>query len=372
MNVVTHPVAPRQLLLDPNNYRFHDLPNFRHVTNMARFSEPGVQERTLQILQDTESFELEALKDSIATNGYVPLEQVVVEKFGAPLNPEEQQYLVIEGNRRVAAVRALLREHEAGARDLPQPILDSIGALPVAEVVGTEQERKQYQQTLMAIRHIAGIREWGAYQQATLIADLYENEERSFSRVAERVGISSREVARRYRAIKALQQMEEDEEFSESAAPRLYSFFHEAVSQPKVREWLGFSDETFRAESADNRRAFYELMSPRDVDGEVLPAKLQNANRQVRQLKDIVDKPVPLRMLLDPERPFEDAVRAAEEENVQDEEGALEHSLAVALNALREPGIDAWLEPTERARELWSQFVRVVDHVRRLIPENAA
>ena len=63
-------------------------------------------------------------------------------------------------------------------------------------------------------------------------------------------GISSREVARRYRASKALKQMEEDEEFSVSfAEPRLYVFFHEAVSQPKVREWLELNDVTYKAEN---------------------------------------------------------------------------------------------------------------------------
>jgi hypothetical protein len=76
----------------------------------------------------------------------------------------------------------------------------------------------------------------------------------------------------------------------------------------------------------------------------VLPPKLQ----------DIVDKPVPLKLLLDPERPFEEAVRAAEDETVSDETGILEHSLAQAFQAIKAPSIDAWLNPSERAIALWS------------------
>jgi len=117
------------------------------------------------------------------------------------------------------------------------------------------------------------------------VVEMYDNEEHAFGPVAQRIGISSREVARRYRASKALEQMEEDEEFGDYAAPRLYAFFHEAVSQPKVRDWLKFSDQTYRSENEESRRVFYELLSPREIDGEVCPPKLKNANQQVRHLR---------------------------------------------------------------------------------------
>jgi hypothetical protein len=99
----------------------------------------------------------------------------------------------------------------------------------------------------------------------------------------------------------------------------------------------------------------------------MLPPKLQNANRQVRQLKDIVDKPVPLKLLFDPERPFEEAVRAAEDETVSDETGVLEHSLAQAFQAIKAPSIDAWLNPSERAVAIGSEFVKAVDQIKRLL-----
>jgi len=355
-------LPPDRLLLDPNNYRFHDISTYRRVPNRARYAEKGVQDRALNLLQTIGSFELEALKDSILTNGYVPLEQIVVEKFGSDENGN--YYLVIEGNRRVAAVKTLLEEHEAGAVDIEDDTLSSLKELPVIIIIGTDDERSSYRQTLMAIRHIGGIREWGPYQQARLIVELYEREEHQFGRVAQRIGISAREVGRRYRASKALEQMENNDEFSEYAEPRLYAFFHEAVSQPKVRDWLQWSDDTFSAEDNESCRSFYELLSPRTVEDQVLPAKLQNASRQVRQLKEIVDKAGPLKILLDPEKPFEDAVEAAKSEAIEDETGVLERSIAQALNALKEPSIDAWLNPTEHAKEIWDDLVALVDKVR--------
>ena len=365
MQVNALDLSPKQLILDPNNYRFHDLSGYKEVSR-SRYAEAGVQERALQFLRDTTSFNLGALRDSIISNGFVPFEQIVVESYqpaGAP-----PLYVVVEGNRRVAAITMILRDHEGGALTLPEASLASLKTISVIEIVGSEAERSRYQKTLMAIRHVAGIQEWGPYQQARLVVEMYDNEEHAFGPVAQRIGISAREVARRYRASKALEQMEEDEEFGEYAAPRLYSFFHEAVSQPKVREWLNFSDQTYCAENADTRRVFYELLSPREVDGETQPPKLQNANRQVRQLKDIVGKPVPLKILADPDKAFDDAVRAAEAETPHDETGVLEHALGVALQALRQPSIDAWLDPDERAKEIWAELVGVVDKVRKLIP----
>jgi hypothetical protein len=81
-------------------------------------------------------------------------------------------------------------------------------------------------------------------------------------------------------------------------------------------------------------------------------------------LKEIVDKPVPLKILADPEKSFEDAVRAAEAETPQDETGVLEHALGIALQALKQPSIDAWLTPDDRALKLWSDLVGVVDKIR--------
>jgi hypothetical protein len=356
VQIMQHKVTPNQLLLDPNNYRFHDLPGYRAV-NRTRYGEPGVQERALQFLLDTPSFDLGPLRESIIANGFVPFEQIVVEAYKPDAKPP--QFVVVEGNRRAAAIRTILRDHDGGALDLCPDVLESVMSLNVIEITGTKEERNKYQKTLMAIRHVAGIREWGPYQQARLVVEMFDNEEHAFGPVAQRIGISSREVARRYRASKALEQMENDEEFSEYADPKLYSFFHEAVSQPKVRDWLKFSDETYKAEDTEARRIFYELLSPREVDGEIHQPKLQNANRQVRQLKDIVDKPFPLKVLSDQEKSFEEAVKAAEAETPQDEAGVLEHALGVALQALRQPSIDAWLSPDDRTRQIWSDLVSV-------------
>jgi hypothetical protein len=357
-------VKPDQLLLDPNNYRFHDIKGYKEVKQKSRYHESGVQDRALDLLSTTTAFDLDALKDSIRTNGYIPIEQIVVVPYAQ--DGGKEQYLVIEGNRRAASIKTLLSEANSGSVDLSESVKSSLERVPVVVLTGTEEEIGTYQRTLMAIRHVAGIREWGPYQQAKLVVEMFEETGASLGSVAQKIGISSREVARRYRASKALRQMEEDEEFADYAEPRLYVFFHEAVSQPKVRDWLGFNDETYRAENEDARRLFFELLSPVEIEGEKKQPKLTSANQQVRQLKEIVTKTYALEILADPEKTFEDAFRASQSDLVEDDDGVVERSLAQAIAALKKPGL-AYMDANDRAKELWLELKAQVERIEKIV-----
>lgn len=360
-------VAPGQLLLDPNNYRFHDLVGYSVVKKKSRYQESGVQQQALRFLRDTTAFDLGSLKDSIRTNGYIPVEQIVVVYYDE-IDQIGRRYLVIEGNRRAASLKILIEESSAGAIDLPESIRESLERIPVIVLSGGDLEIETYQRTLMAIRHVAGIREWGPYQQAKLVVEMFEEEGATLGSVAQKIGISSREVARRYRASKALRQMEDDEEFSEFAEPRLYVFFHEAVSQPKMREWLGFNNETYKSENDEARHLFFELLSPTEVNGERRPPKLTNASQQVRQLKDIVTKPYALEVLADPDKSFDDAVRASQADIVEDDEGVVERSLAIAVNSLKKPGL-LYMQSNNRAKELWADLLVQIEMIKKVIPK---
>ena len=88
------------LLLDPNNPRFLDLPGWKFVPK-HRFAESGVQQKTETLLRDNSEFSLRVLRDSILENGWVPLEQIVIR----PFESTPDLYVIVEGNRRIAAIR---------------------------------------------------------------------------------------------------------------------------------------------------------------------------------------------------------------------------------------------------------------------------
>jgi hypothetical protein len=105
------------------------------------------------------------------------------------------------------------------------------------------QSLKHAERIIMGIRHVAGPREWGAYQQALLVSELKDYEALEFRDIGGTLGISSVEAARPYRAIGALKQMEGDELFSKRAEPAFYRLFHELVALPDVRSKFGWSSD---------------------------------------------------------------------------------------------------------------------------------
>ncbi len=294
------------LLVDPNNFRFHDRKGFV-VAADTRYHEASVQSRALQRLREDAA----TLKKSIMSNGYMPIERIIVR----PYPHQAGWYVVIEGNRRVAAATWIIEDRDAGV-DIPQSVIDTITRLPCV-IVEEEGSDDLFRNRLMGIRHVSGISNWGGYQRAKLIATLRDDLGQTPQDIADSLGLTVHEVNRRYRAFKALQQMKEDEEFAEYATPDLYPLFHEAVSIPAVREWLGWDDASFRFEKDTDLKQFYQLLCPRAGDEEEAQADAKISSREeMRRLGEILPKPEARRVLLDATKQFQDALSLANQDQM--------------------------------------------------------
>ncbi|MFA6091984.1 MAG: ParB N-terminal domain-containing protein [Elusimicrobiota bacterium] len=291
------------LLLDPNNYRFLDNPNYKKKLK-GKYHLAEVQAATLRLLEQDKRYQLAELKKSIMANGYVPMERIIV----VPYEGKSGHYLVVEGNRRVAALKSLLQEAREGVTELSQTQVTSLSKIPCAILQAEPKNMVHAQRVIMGIRHIAGPREWGAYQQAQLIVELRDLENQDFQSIANHLGISTIEVSRRYRAMHALQEMEEDEHYADRATYDHYRLFHELVSLPDVRVFYGWDDSTQQFANKSKAREFFELIAPHDDDVE---AKVRTY-ADVRKLKFIVSHPKAVAVLIDPDRTFGDALEVAE------------------------------------------------------------
>lgn len=270
------------LLLDPNNYRLQEVSGYVSVSP-DRFQLEQVQKTTLQRLQDEG---LKELQKSIIANGFLPIERIVV----VPHAAAEGQYLVIEGNRRVAALRGLRDQLNAGI-EIPDNVTAVFDAVPCI-VAADDPKFPFFRETLMGVRHVGGIKQWGGYQRAKLIVDLRDDHELEATEIADRLGLSVQEVNRRYRAFKALQQMELNEDYAEYANPSKYPLFHEAMSLPVVRTWLGWNDVDSKFDDLENEEQFYQLITPRrdEETGQAPQPKLKTYS-DVRELKRILPNP---------------------------------------------------------------------------------
>src|ERR1019366_3056726 len=152
------------LYLDPNNPRFADLQDRLQPIASDRITEQGVQQKALARILD-DRFEVAQLKDSIRTIGFLTVDRLVV----TPLSKDK--YVVIEGNRRLGAIKSLLEDHRNGEADLAGEVQGSLREIPVLVIDEPElAKREHFARVLQGVRHVAGIRPWGPYQQAQVVA----------------------------------------------------------------------------------------------------------------------------------------------------------------------------------------------------------
>ena len=150
-------LSPESLLLDPNNPRLTQ--NFKSQGYVKDEDAEDEQDSLLDMfknapppsgLQSNEDEEdgsvfIGDLKNSIKQIGFVRIQNIVVREIGST-----GKYIVIEGNRRVATIKIMLRDHEQanpGNNDkIDDPdILDSLENLEVMvlQTEGKTQEQIQ-------------------------------------------------------------------------------------------------------------------------------------------------------------------------------------------------------------------------------------
>lgn len=344
-----------QILLDPNNYRFHELGDYSNVPR-SKYATPAIQKRTLERLR---SLAFENLKKSIVENGFVTVDRIVLEEFN------NSQFVVIEGNRRIAALKSIQSDLKEGVLEDEKNLSETIENVPC--VVNSADDDGIFKLTLMGIRHVGGVNEWGGYQRAKLICDMIDTLELESVEVADKIGLSVQEVNRRYRAFKALSQMKDDDEYSEFATPALYPLFHEAVSQPTIREWLNWNQKTSAFEKDNDREFFYSLMTPTESeDGLDIPARLKTYS-DVRALKQVLMNDDAKSALYDEDQSFMNAVLIAKQgelsgkwrKEVREAANAMKNISALDLDSLDEKDIKLLEQLRNAANKLLIQIEKI-------------
>lgn len=273
------------LLLDPNNPRFAELGQKLDSVPEARFAEPKVQQQTYERMK-TPRFDVAELRDTIRNLGFLPMDRIVVRpwKGGDVKSPK---YVVIEGNRRTAALKWLIELQDSGRETFTSDQVKNFTHLEVL-LLDDEGAPENSRLILPGLRHVSGIKEWGPYQKARAVHALRESG-MSSQEAAQSIGLSTRAANQLWRSYLALEQMREDEEYGEFAEPGLYSYFEEVFKRGNVRDWLGWSDEERKFVTADRLKEFYGWMvgEPNEA-GETGEKKLPEA-KSVRILGEIVD-----------------------------------------------------------------------------------
>lgn len=271
-----------QILLDPNNPRFSELGEAVANIPEQRFNEPKVQQLATEKMRNPD-FGVAELRDTIRTVGFLPMDRIVVRPWTGRGQNGEELYVVVEGNRRVTALKWLLELNSEAKITLEEFEVENFSNLECL-LLDSEHADEVVKIILPGLRHVSGIKEWKPYQKAKTIFVL-RNSGMSPQDAAQSIGLSTRAANQAYRCFLALEQMKAHEEFTEQAQPNLYSYFEEVFKKNVVKQWLGWSDEKEQFTNEENLEEFYSWIVP-DEDGN--PAKI-DAALDIRDLAKIID-----------------------------------------------------------------------------------
>lgn len=325
-------VGTDDLFLDPNNPRFLDLAEEVRQVPIERVTESKVQEKALARILDSR-YEVKQLKESIRNIGFLTVDRLVVLAL-----PQEGKFMVVEGNRRLAAVKSLLGDDASGEVTLDGAIRASLKSLPVVVLDAIEGiDREHFARVLQGVRHVARVRDWGPYQQAQLVATMIDDGKEPIE-IAEILGLPMRRINQLRRGYYALKQMREDTDFAEYASPKLFSHFDEVFKLPKVRDWMQWDDRESLFLNEVNRRTFYALIVGEEYEGQRMPSRLSDP-KNVRDLGELMDDPIRFRQFRETATlPLQDALRGviSPERKVDWRAG-----IAQVLNTMRQiPAVD--------------------------------
>lgn len=217
------------------------------------------------------AYDVVSIAESINRHGYFEAEPLIavpkaVAYPGRPPEPGDRDcYVVVEGNRRLTALKGLSDPTIRASLKTPgwKRLPDDVPVpadLPVLVVDDRDKAAP-----ILGFRHITRAAPWEPLPQAKYIADLIDDQERSFAEVADLLSRPEAEVRSFYRNYWIWRQAEEN--FSLPDAERIadnFGTFTRAMQNPKIRNYIG----------ADG---------PKDVDPEYLPLA-GDAKKRLAQL----------------------------------------------------------------------------------------
>jgi hypothetical protein len=245
-----------QLFLDPNNPRF------------AEYGTPWVPDEEIPAAAQQDAsrrllianFAVGRLQDNIEANGYLPIDRVVVRQIG------DDQYVVLEGNRRVCAAKEVQRGQAQGS-ETPSAVLESLQQIPALIYDGADLNAAWFFQ---GIRHISGFLQWPAFNKAKLLVDQMQEENLTLTQVGRRFGLTPHGAGQWVRGYKGFEQARIQSDYVTEVDEEAYPYFQELFSRSSipVRTWLEWDEASFAFKNELNFNELLSWLYPRTEDEE--------------------------------------------------------------------------------------------------------
>jgi len=219
-----------------------------------RLSEFGIDNNSqekdiLEVLWD--AMAVNELMYSIISNGFWDYEPLAVMRL-----ENSNQYVVLEGNRRFAAVTLIHKPDLIGDK-MPQEIrrllsakreiLEQTMSLPVI-VVNSRKEAWRF----IGFKHVNGPAKWGSFAKAKYIAQVHNDFGISLDDIALQIGDTNKTVQRLYQGLMVLDQAERDGVYrrDDIQTSRIYfSHLYTGLQREGIKEFLELQDPKEESDS---------------------------------------------------------------------------------------------------------------------------
>lgn len=271
-------VAPEELKFDYRNPRIAEF-------NLT----PDVPERdTIQILW--EAMGVEEIVLSIRASGFFNHEPLIVVE-------ENGNKVVIEGNRRLAAVKSILNPEIAdyigvnrNSLVIPDHYLETLRKIPVIIV-----DKRQDAWKFIGFKHINGPAKWGSYAKAQYISQIKNEYNIPLVEIASQIGDTNQTVQKLYLGLQVIEQAEEFGVFDrrDIVASRLYfSHLYTGLTYEGFKDYIGVTSKPEELENpvpSDKKGELGELLlwiygSRKNK----IPAIIQSQNPDLRRLDAVL------------------------------------------------------------------------------------
>jgi len=275
-----------RLLLDPNNYRFIDNKDYRKVL-LENVGDDRIQQRTRNLLLGKSEEGLKDLIVSFKANGVLKLDPIQVKEI------PNGNYLVVEGNRRTAALKYLYEQYSKG-NDVGELTLESFKSI---EVVLISDENPTQHLITMGLHHISGKKKWSPVNQAQLIRDLRVEHGMAEMEICNSLAINKHNLRRSLRVL-ALIESYKASDYGDQFQTTKYSIFEEIIKKVEMKYWLGWDDNDYVATNKINEENLFSWISQEEVtewndyDGEetiIMKEPIITKSHEIRDLSKFIN-----------------------------------------------------------------------------------
>ena len=273
----TEMVAVRDLEFDRSNPRLAEY--------NIKPNEP--EENVIKILWD--AMDVRELVQSISASGFFAHEAVIVSKEGG-------KNVVIEGNRRLAAVKVLLNDALAkkngwDIHPLEEGRRKSIESIPV--VFSDRKESWKF----LGFKHVNGPAKWSSFAKAKYIADVHRKYKISLENIANQIGDRHNTVQRLYRGLMVIEQAEREKIYDPENRFRnrlAFSHLYTGLDYEEISDFIGIKPEVSESDSPvppEKRAELGELLVWLYGDKkENKPPVVESQNPDLKRLREVIGK----------------------------------------------------------------------------------